>query len=158
MRYAKKFEVQTMLEDASSAATSSASRGRGKPGTHVECPFEAEHTNLGGGGTYVVNAGDNYDEGFDGGFTFHCVHNACAGRDRLDFLKELIDEEIISEADLTAKEYLLELEEDTEDETSAPARSQRTVTGSDATARSGARTKPPRPSRADPGVDDLRSK
>lgn len=125
MRYAKKFEVQTMLEDAVGGDFIREPR-QGKPGTHVECPFEAEHTNLGGGGTYVVNAGDNFDDGFDGGFTFHCVHNACAGRDRLDFLKELIDEEIISVEDLTAKEYLLELEEEEEDARSAPARSERT--------------------------------
>jgi hypothetical protein len=23
--------------------------------------------------------------GREGGFTFHCVHNACSGRDRLDY-------------------------------------------------------------------------
>jgi hypothetical protein len=125
MRYAKKFEVQTMLEDVIGGDFIREPRQSGKSGTHVECPFEAEHTNLGGGGTYVVNASDNFDDGFDGGFTFHCVHNACAGRDRLDFLKELIDEEMISVDDLTAKEYLLELEEDVDPETPPAARPKR---------------------------------
>jgi hypothetical protein len=111
-KHAKRFEVQAMLEDVLGGDFIREPRQSGKPGTHVECPFEAEHTNLGGGGTYVVNASDNYEDGFEGGFTFHCVHNACAGRDRLDFLKELIDEELITPADLKAKEYLLELEDD----------------------------------------------
>jgi hypothetical protein len=139
-KHAKRFEVQTMLEDVIGGDFIREPRQSGKAGTHVECPFEAEHTNLGGGGTYVVNASDNYDEGFEGGFTFHCVHNACAGRDRLDFLKELIDEELITPADLKAKEYQLELEdEDEADEAPRPARNKPTRTGADDATRGEAR-------------------
>ena len=115
-KHANRFEVQTMLEDAIGGEFIREPRTGGKPGTHVECPFEAEHTNFGGGGTYVINASDNLDDGFDGGFTFHCVHNACSGRDRLDFLKALIDEETISPDDLTDKTYMLALEDDDEED------------------------------------------
>jgi hypothetical protein len=94
----------------------------GKPGIHVECPFEAEHSSFGGGGTYIVNASDNMADGFDGGFTFHCVHNACQGRDRLDFLKGCIEEEWFSLADLQDKRYRVELEDDEEEDEAPPPR------------------------------------
>lgn len=127
-KHAKRFEVQAMLEDVVGGDFIREERQSGKPGTHVECPFEAEHTSFGGGGTYVVNASDNYDDGFDGGFTFHCVHNACAGRDRLDHLRELIDQEIITPDDLRNKDYLIELEddEDAAEPEQQPARSRKT--------------------------------
>lgn len=115
-KHAQRFEVQSMLEDVVGGDFIREPRQAGKPGTHVECPFEAEHTSFGGGGTYVVNASDNADEGFDGGFTFHCVHNACSGRDRLDYLKEMIEQELITEDDLKNKDYLLALEGDEDDE------------------------------------------
>lgn len=115
IKNAQRFEIQSMLEDVADGDFIREDRGS-KPGVHVECPFESEHSSFGGGGTFVVNASDNADEGYDGGFTFTCVHNACAGRDRLDFLKGLLEEEIITVADLKNKDYLLELEEDEEDE------------------------------------------
>jgi hypothetical protein len=115
IKNAKRFEVQTMIEECCDSDMIREPRG-GKPGTHIECPFEAEHSGFGGGGTFVVNASDNADEGHDGGFTFVCVHNACSGRDRLDFLCEMIDQEMITVDDLKSKDYLLELEEDEEDE------------------------------------------
>jgi hypothetical protein len=55
-KHAKRFEVQTMLEDVIGGDFIREPRQSRQAGTHVECPFEAEHTNLGGGGTYVVNA------------------------------------------------------------------------------------------------------
>lgn len=115
IKHAKRFEIQTMLEDVAGGDFIREDRGN-KPGVHVECPFESEHSSFGGGGTFVVNASDNLEEGYDGGFSFTCVHNACAGRDRLDFLKGLLEEEIITKDDLKNKEYLLELEDDEEEE------------------------------------------
>ncbi|SEJ83211.1 hypothetical protein SAMN05428950_103390 [Sphingomonas sp. OV641] len=97
-KFAKHFEIQTMLDTLVGGDFIREPRPSGKPGVQVECPFEAEHTTLGGSGTFVVNAGDNYADGFEGGFTFNCQHAACNGRDRLDFLKELLENEIISEA------------------------------------------------------------
>ncbi|ARK07487.1 hypothetical protein LAV_00112 [Sphingobium phage Lacusarx] len=115
-KFANRFEVEMMLETVVGDDFMRDPRTGGKPGTHVECPFEAEHTSFGGGGTYVVNASDNMDDGFDGGFTFHCVHNACSGRDRLDYLCELINQGVISSKDLQNKEFMVALEGDDDDE------------------------------------------
>lgn len=113
---AKRFEIEAMLEEVVGGDFIREARQSGKPGVHVECPFEAEHSTFGGGGTFVVNASDNYTEGFEGGFSFTCVHNACHGRDRLDFLKELLDQGVIEKGDLSNKDYLFELEDDEEEE------------------------------------------
>lgn len=123
VKNAKRFEVQTMLEECVGGDFIREPRGN-KPGTHVECPFEAEHSSFGGGGTFVVNASDNLDEGYEGGFTFNCVHNSCSGRDRLDYLKELIEQELVTEDDLKNKDYLFAIEEDEEEEEAAPQQRQ----------------------------------
>lgn len=115
IKNAGKFEIQTMLEDVIGGDFIGDERG-GKPGVHVECPFEAEHSSFGGSGTFVVNASDNIEEGYDSGFTFTCVHNACSGRDRLDFLKGLLEEELITVDDLKNKEYFIDIEDDVEDD------------------------------------------
>jgi hypothetical protein len=120
IKNAQRFEVQAMLEDVIGGDFIREDRGS-KPGTHVECPFEAEHSTMGGMGTFVVNASDNIEEGYDGGFSFNCVHAACSGRDRLDFLKGLIEDEQITVDDLKNKAFMLELEEDEEEEDDAPA-------------------------------------
>lgn len=114
-KYASRFEIETMLTDVVGGDFIREDRGS-KPGVHIECPFEAEHSGFGGGGTFVVNASDNLEEGYDGGFSFNCVHNACSGRDRLDYLKELLEQELITVDDLKNKEYMLELEDDEEEE------------------------------------------
>lgn len=114
-KHASRFEIESMLEDVVGGDFIREDRG-GKPGVHVECPFESEHSSFGGAGTFVVNASDNIEEGYDGGFTFTCTHNACSGRDRLDFIKELLEQEVITPADLKNKEYLIELEDDEEEE------------------------------------------
>lgn len=111
---AKRFEIQTLYDDLLPDDTR---EGRGtKAGIHIACPFEAEHTSFGGGGTYVVNASDNLEDGWEAGFTIHCTHNACSGRDRLDFLKALCDDKMIEVGDLSKKDYLLALEGDEEEE------------------------------------------
>lgn len=112
---AGRFEIEQMLEDCLGSDFIREDRGN-KPGVHVECPFEAEHSSFGGMGTFVVNASDNLDEGYDGGFSFTCVHDACSGRDRLDYLRELLEQEAITVDDLKNKEYMLELEDDDDDE------------------------------------------
>ena len=90
----------------------------GKPGVHVICPYEAEHSSLGGNGCFVVNAGDNSNEGFENGFAFKCVHDACSHRDRLDMLKGAIEDGWFTTDDLNATSHLLELEEKEEGEVS----------------------------------------
>jgi len=108
-KHARRFEIQTMLEDVIGGDFIRHVRSS-NPGVHVECPFEAEHSSFGGNGTFVVNASDNFDMGFEGGFTFTCAHNACAGRDRLDFLKALVEADLITTTDLTDEAFLISLE------------------------------------------------
>lgn len=111
---ARSFEIEDCLRDVAPDVIRD-DRGT-NPGVHIECPFEAEHTAEGGLGTFVVNASDNYDEGYDGGFTIKCVHNACYDRDRLDFLKEMIDAGIITPEDLKNPDYYMDVEEEEEDD------------------------------------------
>lgn len=119
IKYAKRLEIQNLLEDVVGGDFIREDRGN-KPGVHIECPYEAEHSSFGGGGTFVVNASDNLEEGHENGFTITCVHNSCSGRDRLDYIKGLIDEGFISPDDLKNKEYLLELDDDVEEEEARP--------------------------------------
>lgn len=110
----KRFEIEAMIQDLQPDLIR---EGRGnKSGVHIACPFEDEHTNFGGGGTFVVNASDAMEEGFEAGFAFVCTHNACSERDRLDFIKGLIEQEYIEVGDLSNRDYLLELEDDEEEE------------------------------------------
>lgn len=114
-KYATKFEIETMLQDVVGGDFIREDRGN-KPGVHVECPFEAEHSSFGGMGTFVINSSDNFDEGYEGGFTFNCVHDACSGRDRLDFLKELLEQELITVEDLKNPDYMMDVEEEEDEE------------------------------------------
>jgi energy-coupling factor transporter ATP-binding protein EcfA2 len=148
----KRFEVEQMLQDICPDMIREPRTG-GKPGTHIECPFEAEHSDFGGGGTYIVNAGDNLADGFEGGFTVHCVHNACSGRNRLDFIREMIDQEWVTTSDIQNKDYLLELEDDEEEE--EPARPNPTSsTGTSSRKRNAARSATADAEDADDDGDD----
>lgn len=111
-KYANRFEIEGLLRDVVDSDFLREPRTGGKPGVHVECPFEAEHSSYGGNGTYVVNASDNLDDGREGGFTFQCMHNACAGRDRLDFIGELIHQGVVTTVDLEDETYRFALEDD----------------------------------------------
>ena len=73
-------------------------------GTHIECPFEDEHSTAGGNGAFVIDASEN-DE-FSEGFVVNCLHNACQDRDRLDFLKRMIELEWLPEEVVTTNNYL----------------------------------------------------
>ncbi|GAB7553336.1 hypothetical protein NRB_28420 [Novosphingobium sp. 11B] len=117
-RNASRFEIESLLSERLDDEQLRDARSGGKPGIHIGCPFEDEHSSYGGTGTYIVNASDMHDEGGNG-FSFHCSHNACMGRDRLDLLHGLISQGLIDEADLTNPEYLIELEDDDEDDEDA---------------------------------------
>ena len=67
---------------------------RSEGGVHIECPFEDEHSEPGGTGTFVTNASDNGDRGIG----VHCCHNSrLANRgtgqrvDRLIFITRMLD-------------------------------------------------------------------
>lgn len=69
---------------------------RDKGGYTIRCPFEAEHSEPGGPGTFACNS--------DGlrPWTIHCQHNSCtsAGRKRLDYLKQWIAQGLLRSTDL----------------------------------------------------------
>ncbi|PIE14855.1 MAG: hypothetical protein CSA68_09300 [Rhodobacterales bacterium] len=75
--------------------------GGEKAGTvHLECPFEAEHSTEGGTATMAMNP----DECESGYWTIFCRHDACAGRNKLEFLKAMLDEGWLPESALTDDE------------------------------------------------------
>lgn len=84
---------------------------------HIECPFENEHTNFGGSGTFVTNAGDSAH----GGFVIRCMHDSCAERDRLAFICEMVKQEWLPEEALTDSTFLIEVIEDEQAPTPPPA-------------------------------------
>ncbi len=84
--YAESFLIADALE-ARSPDVLHPEKDRGDV-RHIECPFQDEHTDPSAfGGTFVINAGVSNK----GGFVIKCMHNACADRDRLDFLAEMIN-------------------------------------------------------------------
>lgn len=60
---------------------------------HIRCPFEAEHTDQSHDfATFIANASPPEYNSWD----IHCCHEHCAGRDRLDFLSVMLEEDWIS--------------------------------------------------------------
>lgn len=70
------------------------------PGFHIECPFEDEHTRAGGLGTFAINASDN-----DKGFHVHCTHDSCQGRNKLDYVKKMVELEWFGVAELQDERF-----------------------------------------------------
>ena len=85
-------------------------------GVHIECPFDGEHSNPGDPedqGTFVINGSEAENEGF----RVHCMHDACSGRDRLDFLLEMIEQDWFDESILFNDDYAaVVVDEDSDDE------------------------------------------
>jgi len=77
---------------------------------HIECPFEDEHGEYGGTGTFVMNAG----ESSKGTFVIHCRHNSCQGhrQDKLVMLEAMLDKGWLPAEALNDPNYLIEMEDD----------------------------------------------
>jgi hypothetical protein len=69
---------------------------RDKGGHFITCPFEHEHSDAGGMGTFVANADGEF------AWSIYCSHNSCQGegRKRLDFLKGWLENGAITLEDL----------------------------------------------------------
>ncbi len=64
--------------------------GGEKVGTvHIECPFEHEHTSEGGTATMAMNPDANSEYGY---WTIFCKHDACQGRNKLEFLQRMLED------------------------------------------------------------------
>ena len=70
---------------------------------HLCCVNEQAHTQGGAdGATFVVNASESTSRGF----VHHCRHAHCDGRDRLLFLRQMLEQGWLSVGDLTAPAFL----------------------------------------------------
>ncbi len=108
-RYALRFEVVEALRSRGHAAFSSRRSGVKH---HLVCPNAGEHISGGaeGTGTYAVNASQvEYAQlpSIRSGFVIHCMHNGCAGKDRLDHLATFLKSGALTVEDLTDARFLM---------------------------------------------------
>ena len=89
------FEIEGFLDQLLPDQILSA-RNRG--GHTITCPFEAQHSQPGGAGTFASNGDGQYF------WQIHCSHASCqdAGRKRLDFIAEWIKQGFVSVEQLEA--------------------------------------------------------
>jgi len=70
---------------------------------HIRCPNEDSHTNAGKDtATFCANASESRNEG---GFVIHCRHAHCTGYDRLQFLRQMLEQDWLTVADLTDPQH-----------------------------------------------------
>lgn len=99
--YAAGFEILDLIKDHAPDKLRSACSSN--QGMHAQCPFDDEHSNPGDPedqGFFVINGSES-----EGGFVAHCMHDSCQGRDRLDYLHQMIVEEWFDEALITDEDY-----------------------------------------------------
>lgn len=86
----------------------------GAAGQHdIDCPFAGEHTDAGRDrATIVINAGASKTRGF----VVRCQHAHCKGRDRLEFVREMLGEGWLTAASLTDTRFLLPDEGETSEQ------------------------------------------
>ena len=99
-RHAKdRFLLANLIEDTCPNKIRVAG-GEAEGHIHIECPFESGHVEAGGTGTMVINSIDSQSEYW----TAFCLHDSCQGRDKLEFLEEMLaqrwfDEEMLFDED-----------------------------------------------------------
>ncbi|WP_172294187.1 hypothetical protein [Pseudoruegeria sp. HB172150] len=88
--------------------------GGERPGTvHLECPFEHEHSKPDGTATMAMNP----DENEAGYWTIFCRHDSCQGRNKLEFVRQMLEDGWFEESILTDEEWCIPLpDEDQEPE------------------------------------------
>ncbi len=102
--YGRRFEIAAALRARHPAALVSYVADGCKH--HIRCPNEAAHTEPGQDrSTFVVNASQSGTKGF----VIHCMHNHCTGRDRLLFLKQMLEQRWLSVDDLINPDFLGEV-------------------------------------------------
>ena len=71
---------------------------------HIRCVNEDQHTQAGeDASTIVINASDSTSKH---GFIYHCRHAHCDGRDRLLFIRQMLEQTWLTVADLRNPHYL----------------------------------------------------
>jgi len=92
------FDIEGMLHNCLPEDHIRGPRSGGKEGIHIQCPFEEDHTEPGGLGTFAVTG-----DGEERPWTIYCQHNSCQNLSnyrRLDFLKKLILDGYVTADDL----------------------------------------------------------
>ncbi|WP_426954186.1 hypothetical protein [Muricoccus radiodurans] len=100
--HAPRFEIVTALK----ARKPDVFTGRvvDKSKQHLRCVNEGSHTQAGkDAATFVLNA----SEGTHRSFVYHCRHGHCTDRDRLLFLRQMLQEGWLQIADLTDDTFLI---------------------------------------------------
>lgn len=77
---------------------------------HIECVFEHEHSSSGGTATMCMTPHANEHEVW----TVFCHHDACKGRDKLEFLQQMLADEWFDESVLEDPEFGLMDDEESE--------------------------------------------
>jgi hypothetical protein len=101
-KYGKRFEAARFFEERDPDPQGFVVQRERGGHTH-RCPFEHEHTPMANGqrdmGFYVVNAREDADN-MEAGAVARCSHNSCKGRDRIDFVGEMLRQAEMTWADL----------------------------------------------------------
>ncbi|MCC0010882.1 MAG: DUF927 domain-containing protein [Hyphomicrobiaceae bacterium] len=92
----RNFDVERVLSETLDDDMIKADRA-GKDGFHITCPYEDNHSNVGGLGTFCANGDD------DRSWTIFCSHNSCHGNDRYDYLAEFVRQGFVTADDLGLK-------------------------------------------------------
>ena len=108
-KYAPRFQIVTALKKRAPEIFTPRVRGVKH---HIICPNSGEHITGGvdSTGTFAVNASDLHKAGLPqitSGFVIKCMHNGCAGRDRLDHIAAMLANGTLAAEDLTSEEFLL---------------------------------------------------
>lgn len=110
-QYGKRFEIVTALKSRAAGRFT----GKVVDGVkwHIECPNSCEHTSTAADeATFVTNA----SEARNAGFVTFCQHGHCRDRDRLLFVRRMLDEEWLTIEDLTDPAFLVPSDEDEDEE------------------------------------------
>ena len=107
-QYGTTFEIEDALRASSDLPSDFFGAKRDSGGVHIQCPFENEHSEPGGTGTFVINASENEDHGF----SVFCSHSSCktqrgkgASVDRLLFVRKMLEDRWLTLDDLANPEF-----------------------------------------------------
>lgn len=97
-----RFQLADLLETECSDKIRMA--GGEKYGTvHIECPFEHQHSSQGGTACMAMNPEAQEHEVW----TVFCRHDSCKGRDKLEFLNEMLEQHWFDESVLKDESFVL---------------------------------------------------
>ena len=107
-KYGSRFEIATALRKRAPHLIGTRRNG---VKFHIECPNAGSHITGGADrtGTYAINSSQvAYSDlsEIQSGFVLHCMHNGCAGRDRLDHIHKFLSDGALSIDDLTSSAFL----------------------------------------------------